>query len=335
MADLLEAQRYPAEWHEFILEMMMDPDVGLCFPLGSARQETYLLPEALPENRPNLEIWKNVDQLRFRYEYEFLPRGLVPRFIVQSHRNLTSEPTRWRDGVLLEACGCNVLVYRPNGISRIDISVTGPAARRRSALNVVLNDLDFVHRLNPEITPEARVPLPDRPGISVGYKHLLNLEVRRGLDYEFEPDGTEDTYTVRELLEGVRLDRFRQETIVNKFGDHTTFHGDFNVTIAKKIQDSFNKAQSARSSDAVKAVLQQLSQEVGKLAEKLPQEKAVEVADDLQKLTDEATKPSPVRKYWEFSAKGIAEAAQSLGAAGTVVIELVNKLLPLLAGPTP
>ena len=117
---------------------------------------------------------------------------------------------------------------------------------------------------------------------------------------------------------------------VIKFGDHSTFHGDVAVAVAKKIEGSFNKAQAAQSSDDIKAVLQQLAQEVANLAEKLSEDKAAELADDLERLTDEATKDNPRRKWWELSAEGILEAAKSVGEVGTTSISLVEKLLPLL-----
>ena len=101
---------------------MQDDDVGLCFRLQDHTEERYLLPEALPPSGPDYTgIWPP-DSLRFRYQYDFLPRGLIPRFIVQAHPNLTDTPTRWRTGVLLAASGCKILVRRdgdkPSLISR-------------------------------------------------------------------------------------------------------------------------------------------------------------------------------------------------------------------------
>jgi hypothetical protein len=51
----------------------------------------------------------------------------------------------------------------------------------------VLNDLDAVHRLNPEAEPLALVPLPDNPKEQVRYEHLLMLELKMGPDCAFSP----------------------------------------------------------------------------------------------------------------------------------------------------
>ncbi len=204
MNDLLDGDRYPPQWHEFILDMMEDPDIGLCFELSGTDHKQFLIPEALPSNEPEYGMWPE-DSLRFRYKYDPLPPGLIPRFIVESHRNTAKNPTRWKTGVVLKAADCPILVRGDQGRGRIDILVAGPVGRRRAALNVVLNDLEAVHRRTSEIG-KRRVPLPDAPDVDVSYDHLLDLEERYGADYEYPPEGAKRAYRVAELLEGVRID---------------------------------------------------------------------------------------------------------------------------------
>jgi small GTP-binding protein len=206
LSELLDPKDYPPERHEFILKMMEDPDIGLCFPLPDSNGERFLIPEGLPKNEPDYDLWPP-DSLRFRFDYAFLPPGLIPRFIVQAHRNLTEHPTRWRTGVVLGAAQCKILVRGDRAARRIDIQVSGPANLRRSALNIVLDDLDEVHKLNPEVHPKAMVPLTDEPNLAVSYEHLLTIEKRYDIDRSFDPDGASRPYTVRELLEGLRWEK--------------------------------------------------------------------------------------------------------------------------------
>ncbi len=96
-----------------------------------------------------------------------------------------------------------------------------------------------------------------------------------------------------------QLERAKQEKLVKtviRFGDNTIFQGDVTVAVAKKIEGSFNKAQAAASSDDIKELLQQLVPEVAKVAEKLSENEAADVAYDLERLTYEATKDNPKRK---------------------------------------
>ncbi len=205
LPELLDPQLHPPQWYEFILDMMQDDDIGLCFQLPGVRGrgERYLIPEALPSSEREYGMFPG-DSLKFRVQYRFLPPGLLPRFIVQAHRNLTDKPTRWRTGVVLGAEGCHILVRADRDNHRIEITVAGPRSRQRAALGVVLNDLDDVNARNPGTEPKLQVLLREQPDVAVEYDHLLKLEARRGLDHEFDPVGADRPYTVRELLEGVR-----------------------------------------------------------------------------------------------------------------------------------
>ena len=332
---ILDPRDYPPRRHEFILDMMQDPKLGLCFEIPGSDGQRFLIPEALRVNQPDYGVWPS-DSLRFRFEYGFLPPSLIPRFIVQAHRNLTDTPTRWKTGVVLEASGCKILVRGDRDKRRIDIQVAGPRARRRAALNVVVNGLEAVHKMNLGIGEKALVPLPDQHEVSESYEHLLKLEELAGADHNYLPTDANRMYTVRELLEGVRQDSrtlelqegIHMSKIEVKIGDGATFHGDF--AIGERIKNSFNKAQTATAHDDIKSVLQQLSQEVAKVAEKLSNEQAAELADDLGRLTDEATREAPKRKWWEISAKGIKEAAETVGAVGKQAVDLVKQLEGLL-----
>ena len=235
---------------------------------------------------------------------------------------------------MLGAAGCKVLVRGDRDRRRIDIHVAGPAERQRAALNVVLNDLEHVHELNPEIGAKARVPLPDHPEVSVSYQHLLNLEERHGLDHAFDPEEAGRSYTVRELLEGVRRDaqsRVKEERnpvskIEINIGDNAKV-GD--LAVGEKIK--LTKTAGTDSADELKALLQQLAEQVAKVAEKLADEEAAaDVADNLERFTEEATKANPKQKWWQLSAEGIREAAESVGTAGTTTITLLEKLGGLL-----
>jgi small GTP-binding protein len=212
MADLLDPADYPQPRHEFILDMMQHPDLGLAFELPGRPRSRYLIPEALPKNQPDYGTWP-ADSLRFRYAYEFLPPGLVPRFIVQAHHNLSKLPTRWHSGVVLEVVHCPVLLRGDHDARRIEIEVAGPPGQRWLALNIVLNDLKQVHdRYGKEIGAKALVPVPDRPEVAVSYEHLLTLEQLESTGHKFLPEGADRKYTVRELLEGVRGERAPRQT---------------------------------------------------------------------------------------------------------------------------
>ena len=58
-----------------------------------------LIPDLLPVKQPPFDFPTD-DMLRFRFEYGFLPRSVMPRLIVNEHADIEGE-LRWRTGVVL------------------------------------------------------------------------------------------------------------------------------------------------------------------------------------------------------------------------------------------
>ncbi|MFN7020312.1 MAG: hypothetical protein ACK4WH_03160 [Phycisphaerales bacterium] len=156
--------------------------------------------------------------LRFRVEYgKGLPPGLIPRFNVQSHQNLSAADLRWKSGVVLRVPAggaCEVAVWRPvDKPNRVELSAVGPMDQRRAALAVAVNNLRIVNRRNKAAEPNEAVPVPSHPEVGVPCEYLLNLEEQhRGHDHELQwpgPDHTPMMLNVKELLSGLTFGRDR------------------------------------------------------------------------------------------------------------------------------
>jgi hypothetical protein len=332
LSEWLDPGPYPLERHEFILGMMQDEDIGLCFRLPAPREKRYLVPEALPANRPTfVPAWPE-DSLRFRYVYKYLPPGLIPRFIVQSNQNLTPEKARWRTGVVLKASGCRVLVLADLDKKRVDIQVDGPGNLRRSALSVILNYLEFVHKLNPEAEPEGVVPLPDQPEVYESYDHLLMMEEKEGSAFQFYPTGAKRKYAVGELLESVRRDALNDPihgisqrgaaVFINPtFAQGSFAMGDIfsniaNSTIVNRslVERSFNKVKSEADEETAKVLL-----EIAKVVADSGNKEAGEILDQ---FNEELAKPEPrktlLKRSWDGLVQVLPTVTTVAGAAGAI-----------------
>jgi hypothetical protein len=116
--------------------------------------------------------------------------------------------------------------------------------------------------------------------------------------------------------------------ILVKVGDGTVIEG--NLVVANSIKDSFNKVATSNSPNELKSLLIDLARAVGKMVGEMPSAKGEEVARDLDSLTSEATSKNPRRRWWELSVEGLTNAAQTVGAIGKPVLEILAKLVPLL-----
>jgi len=121
-----------------------------------------------------------------------------------------------------------------------------------------------------------------------------------------------------------------EHTVINvKLGNGNIIQGDF--VVAKSIEGSFNRVKKSAVQDDVKTLLLQLASQVGTMAAVMEKDHAAKAADDLERLTQEATRPRPSRSFWELSVKGLKDAATTVKDIGAPILSTVAKLIPLLA----
>ena len=107
---------------EALLALMKNEKFELCFEL---RPGHYLAPQLLPVDEIEYE-WDptHTPQLKFEYHYQFMPKGILTRFIVKQHRNI-KEGINWRYGVILEWNNTRALVRELYFERKISIYIEG------------------------------------------------------------------------------------------------------------------------------------------------------------------------------------------------------------------
>ncbi len=196
---------YPRDKQRYFIDLMKKFE--LCYELD---KETVLVPDLLEVQEPAFDFdYENA--LRFRVDYDFLPRSVLPRFIVKMHKDI-HERLRWRTGVVLKSATFQALaaVKCDYDAARIYIHVSGP--RRRDYFAAMLYFLRDINNRFEKLTFMERVPLPDNPLVAVSYENLLRQE-QAGIK-EFIPDGGTRFYSVKELLGTVQNERSTNEQIL-------------------------------------------------------------------------------------------------------------------------
>jgi internalin A len=132
-------------------------------------------PELLDNQEPEAAgAFDPAQCLNFRYEYEVLPEGLLPRFIVRTH-GLIEDEYRWRTGVILRFEEGRALVKADVVDKRVFIHVTGKAEARRRLLAIIRSDFERIHN-DLKFKPAELVPLIEHPNDAVTYEELLAFE---------------------------------------------------------------------------------------------------------------------------------------------------------------
>ncbi len=165
---------YPSEQdgvnvHEFLINLVQDRELG--FRAGDFNGKPfYLLPGLLALDEPDpakYDIAQHIAaaELRFRYEYELLPSGVISRLIVRTYTlgdgtevpkdNKEAEDNkeffRWKNGVVLKWKNARALVISERIGRRIDVFILGGTQKERQELaGIVRSNMLQIHEDLPE-----------------------------------------------------------------------------------------------------------------------------------------------------------------------------------------
>ncbi|GAB3508634.1 hypothetical protein GCM10027341_44680 [Spirosoma knui] len=176
----------------------------LCFEVD---KDTYLIPELLTPEKIEFD-WNYADNLRFQYHYDFMPAGIMARFIVRM-RNLVYDRTFWKNGVIIQRENTRALVTTDQYSRKLYIWIHGNNSSL--LLEIIRKELDEIHAsLNYHDVPQ-KIPCICPECANSQSPHLFNyLFVRKiGQDNTFRTIPCEVSYTgvtVHKLLGLYRID---------------------------------------------------------------------------------------------------------------------------------
>ncbi len=208
---------YPQDKHEYIIDLMKKFE--LCYGI---EPDCILIPDLLEIQEPEFDFDYS-SALKFLIEYDFLPKSVMPRFIVKMHKEIKDD-LRWRTGVVLEDATFNstAVVKADENDKKIYIFVNGN--QKKDYFSVILYNFRKINKDFEKMKAIEQVLLPDEPEITVSYKHLIRLE-RKG-EKTYFPDGSENEYNVKELLGTVYVENKNEEEILGRVPDLLNKHSE-------------------------------------------------------------------------------------------------------------
>ncbi|AOS84001.1 hypothetical protein BIU88_07525 [Chlorobaculum limnaeum] len=205
---VIEASDYPAESHQFILELMRA--FQLCYASeeesnhnmddGEAKPCRYLVPELLPEFEPEMpQPWDSAP-VRLRYRYEVLPPGLLPRFIVRTHA-LSDGAPHWRHGVVLRHAEAEALIRAESDRPELYLFVLGGDEETRQVLvTMIRRELEALHT-EMRMQPVEELELTGEGEQWISVRSLREVEQPENPTQKLpvQPDGTAEVNVPQEL----------------------------------------------------------------------------------------------------------------------------------------
>jgi internalin A len=133
---------------EELLKLMKEYD--LCFEMRDG--SGFIAPDLLPPDKPAEFYWDGSSNLQFEYRYDFMPAGMLSRFIVKSH-SFILDNSYWKYGVILKYDDTLALVEEDYIQGKVKISIRG--TNRKGLLSAIRmyfeevhNDFDKANRLS-------------------------------------------------------------------------------------------------------------------------------------------------------------------------------------------
>jgi len=129
--------------HDELLQLMIN--FQLCYqisPSSSNSSKTYIAPQLLSENQPQYE-WDTAQNLILRYTYEFMPKGIITRFIVIMHTHIINQDYVWKSGVILEKNDTQAEVIEYYSKREIKIRVVGKC--KKELMTIITYEIDKIH----------------------------------------------------------------------------------------------------------------------------------------------------------------------------------------------
>ena len=124
--------------HNELLQLMIK--FKLCYQI-SHQKNHYIAPQLLTLNQPEYN-WDENNNLLLRYKYEFMPKGILTRFIVEMHQDIYKDYV-WRNGVVLidNYAQAEIIEYYEKKEIRIRIS----GNNKRDLMIIITNEIDKIN----------------------------------------------------------------------------------------------------------------------------------------------------------------------------------------------
>jgi hypothetical protein len=151
--DRLWNEGYYAKRREELLALMLQFE--FCYQVQDT--EIYVAPQLLPGDVPEYNLSANIP-LQLKYEYGFMPKGLLYRLIVRLHRHIAQgQSAVWNGGVVLERAGAQADILE--SLDRRQISVRATGARAKELVTIIAEEVEKLHDTYGErLKVETKIP---------------------------------------------------------------------------------------------------------------------------------------------------------------------------------
>ncbi|MGF1536377.1 MAG: COR domain-containing protein, partial [Elainellaceae cyanobacterium] len=150
--DQIWSESQYTDMRDELLQLMVN--FKLCYEIPNV-PGTYIAPNLLPVEQPDYG-WDDSQNLILRYAYEFMPKGMVTRFIVEMHRYIEQQRLVWKSGLVLLKDEARAEVIERYNQRQIHIRVSGK--RKKELLTIINHEFEKIHTSYERLQYQTLVP---------------------------------------------------------------------------------------------------------------------------------------------------------------------------------
>ena len=293
-----------------LLNLMKKQNFEICYEVECAHN-LFIAPQLLSDLQPYF-TWECKDNLKFRFQYKFMPEGIITRLIVRLNEYIAKGEKGdlvWRKGMLLIRHNCRALIREEenrDGLKVIDIMINGNKHERKYLLRTIRDEVEKLHgKWFKNIQAEQMIPCNCDYCTHPYHKDIKYFEYHTLLKYQernkttIECDKGINAVTVLSLLEGVFVREEMQQILqrgdvmadkgishIHVGANSQVIIGDHNV----QKQHADNTVLTLDQRKVISAVLDEFLKNKGSLSDDV-----LEAAYDVRK----ATKVEPAKQSAE------------------------------------
>ncbi|MEH2254427.1 COR domain-containing protein, partial [Nostoc sp.] len=212
LANIWDENKY-ADMQPELLRLMMK--FKLCYEIPSS-PGTYIAPQLLSANKPDF-TWDDRNNLILRYTYTFMPKGILTRFIVETHPWIEQQKLVWKSGIVLNKDQTRAEIIENNNQREIKIRVAGN--RTKELMAVITHELEKIHNSYESLQYQTLVPCNCETckNLPTPYSYSLD-KLKKRLDAKRYPIECENSYEivdVRKLIDDVMLQPAKVDGEIN------------------------------------------------------------------------------------------------------------------------
>ncbi|MGD1853215.1 MAG: COR domain-containing protein [Leptolyngbyaceae cyanobacterium] len=153
-----------------LLQLMVN--FKLCYKIPGTKDE-YIAPQLLDVEQPAY-AWNESNSLLLRYQYDFMPKGILTRLIVEMHKFIEAQTLVWKSGVVLTNGVARAEVIERYHSREIHLRISG--LRPKELLSVVTHEIDQINNSFDRIRVQKLIPCKCSVCNGSAYPHFYHLD---------------------------------------------------------------------------------------------------------------------------------------------------------------